>query len=59
MSYNPLRALVFFLDKHAFQLMTSTVIHDHAFKNVGMRIVKGRPIQYIRCQQCGLLLCKR
>jgi hypothetical protein len=39
--------------------MTPTLSHDHAFTDVGMRIVKGRPIQYIRCHECGLLLRKR
>lgn len=42
-----------------FQRMTPSAPHNHAFKDVGMRIVKGRPIQYIRCYECGLLLRKR
>jgi hypothetical protein len=39
--------------------MTQFVRHEHMFQDVGMRVVKGRPIQYIRCHDCGLLLRKR
>lgn len=31
---------------------------EHMFVDVGIRIVKGQSVQYVRCQRCGLLTRK-
>lgn len=59
-SFHSLRARTrqFLFMEMSLHHMTSALSHHPAFKEVGMRIVKGRPIQYIRCHDWGLFLRK-